>query len=102
MTLTQGGKQVLNYTPKAPPPLLAKRPAPVGPNGVGRLGMVPGGGGGEWAFASSTVLVARTANAELRPDALLRNPAADAAEAAPRQPEAHPHHKNRQTSGLQD
>jgi uncharacterized protein DUF6152 len=100
MTLTQGGKQVLNYTPKAPPPL-TKRPTP-SVNGVPRLGMVPGGGDGYWAFPSSTVLVESTAKVDIRPDGLLRNPAADAAKVAPMQPWALALYKNRQTRFLQD
>src|SRR5688500_7976116 len=58
ITRTQGGKQVLKYTPKAPPPL-TRRPTPV-VNGVPRLGLVPGGGDGYWAYPSSTVLVEST------------------------------------------
>jgi hypothetical protein len=102
MTLTQGGKQVLNFTPKAPPAPLAKRPAPVGANGAPRLGMVPGGADGYWAYPSSTVLVESTAKVDIRPDGLLRNPAADAAKVAPMQPWALALYKNRQTRFLQD
>jgi hypothetical protein len=102
MTLTQSGKQVLNYTPKVPAPLLAKRPAPVGPNGVPRLGMVPGGVDGYWAYPSSTVLVDSTAKVDIRPDGLLRNPLADAAKVAPMQPWALSVYKSRQTRFLQD
>ena len=102
MTLTQGGKQVLNYTPKTPPPLTAKRPAPIGPNGAPRLGIVPGGMDGYWAFPSSTVLVESTAKVDIRPDGLLRNPLADAAKVAPMQPWALSLYKSRQTRFLQD
>jgi hypothetical protein len=102
MTLTQGGKQVLNYTPKTPPPLTAKRPAPIGPNGAPRLGIVPGGMDGYWAFPSSTVLVESTAKVDIRPDGLLRNPLADAGKVAPMQPWALSLYKSRQTRFLQD
>src|SRR5687768_8314334 len=48
MTMSQTGRQVLNSRSSAPPLPLAKRPAPLGPNGQPRLGMVPGGVDGYW------------------------------------------------------
>jgi hypothetical protein len=102
MAMTQGGKEVLNVKPSAPPPLLTKRPTPVGPNGAPRLGMAPGGADGYWAFPSSTVLVESTAKVDIRPDGLLRNPAADAAKVAPLQPWALSLYRLRQTRHLQD
>ena len=102
MTLTQSGKQVLNFTAKPPAAPLAKRPAPVGPNGVPRLGMAPGGVDGYWAYPSSTVLVESTAKVDIRPDGLLRNPGVDAAKVAPMQPWALSLYRNRQTRFLQD
>lgn len=102
MTLTQSGKQVLNFKPSMPAPPLVKRPTPVGPNGVPRLGMAPGGVDGYWAYPSSTVLVDSTATVDIRPDGLLRNPLADAAKVAPMQPWALSLYRNRQTRYLQD
>jgi hypothetical protein len=64
--------------------------------------MVPGGADGYWAFPSSTVLVESTAKVDIRPDGLLRNPAADAAKVAPMQPWALSVYKSRQTRFLQD
>jgi hypothetical protein len=102
MSLTQGGKQVLNFTAKPPAPLLVKRPAPVGANGAPRLGMVPGGVDGYWGYPSSTVLIDSTAKVDIRPDGLLKNPAVDAAKVAPFQPWALALYKNRQQRFLQD
>ena len=102
MTMTQSGKQVLNFKPSMPAPPLAKRPTPLGPNGVPRLGMVPGGADGYWGYPSSTVLIENTAKVDIRPDGLLRNPAADAAKVAPFQPWALSVYRNRQTRYLQD
>src|SRR5688500_17537695 len=102
MTMTQGGKQVLNVKPSAPALLLVKRPAPIGPNGSPRLGMVPGGSDGYWAYPSATVLVENTAKVDIRPDGLLRNVAADAAKVAPFQPWALGIYRLRQSRFLQD
>ena len=102
MTLTQSGKEVLAYKPSVPAPPLVKRPTPVGPNGVPRLGMIPGGAEGYWGYPSSTVLIENTAKVDIRPDGLLRNPAADAAKVAPFQPWALGVYRNRQTRFLQD
>jgi hypothetical protein len=102
MTMTQGGKQVLNVKPSAPALPLVKRPAPIGPNGSPRLGMVPGGSDGYWAYPSATVLVENTAKVDIRPDGLLRNVAADAAKVAPFQPWALSIYRLRQSRFLQD
>ena len=102
MAMTQGGKEVLNVKPSMPPAPLVKRPTPAGPNGVPRLGMTPGGVDGYWAYPSSTVLVESTAKVDIRPDGLLRNPAADAAKVAPMQPWALSLYRLRQTRHLQD
>ena len=102
MTMTQGGKEVLAYKPSMPAAPLAKRPPPVGANGVPRLGMVAGGADGYWGYPSSTVLVENTAKVDIRPDGLLRNPAADAAKVAPFQPWALGIYRLRQSRFLQD
>jgi hypothetical protein len=102
MVLTQTGRQVLNVKPLAPPVPLAKRPTPVGPDGKPRLGALPGGVEGYWAFPSSTVLVENGAKVDIRPDGLLRNVAADAAKVAPMQPWALSLYRARQTRYLQD
>ncbi len=64
--------------------------------------MVPGGAEGYWGYPSSTVLVENTAKVDIRPDGLLRNPAADAAKVAPFQPWALGVYRSRQTRFLQD
>jgi hypothetical protein len=102
MTLTQTGRQVLNVKPYEPVAALAKRPVPTWPDGKPRLGAMPGGVDGYWAHPSSTVLVENGAMVDVRPDGLLRNPAADAAKVAPLQPWALEVYKNRQTRFLQD
>jgi hypothetical protein len=102
MTLSRTGRQVLNVKPMVPPVPLAKRPTPMGPNGVPRLGALPGGVDGYWAFPSSTVLVENGVNVDIRPDGLLRNVAADAPKVAPMQPWALSLYRNRQSRFLQD
>jgi len=102
MTLTQTGRQVLNVKPATPPAPMAKRPTPMGPDGKPRLGALPGGVDGYWAFPSSTVLVENGVTVDIRPDGLLRNPAADAAKVAPLQPWALSLYRQRQTRFLQD
>ena len=102
MTLTQTGRQVLNVKPMTPPVPLAKRPTPLGPDGKPRLGALPGGVDGYWAFPSATVLVENGVTVDIRPDGLLRNPAVDAAKVAPLQPWALSLYKARQTRFLQD
>src|SRR5687767_9247711 len=102
MTLTQTGRQVLNVKPATPPTPLAKRPTPLGPDGKPRLGALPGGVDGYWGFPSSTVLVENGVTVDIRPDGLLRNPAADAAKVAPMQPWALSLYRQRQTRFLQD
>ena len=67
-----------------------------------RLGMVAGGADGYWGYPSSTVLIENTAKVDIRPDGLLRNPAADAAKVAPFQPWALGVYRNRQMRFLQD
>ena len=102
MTLTQTGRQVLNVKPAMPPTPLAKRPTPLSPDGKPRLGALPGGVDGYWAFPSSTVLVENGVTVDIRPDGLLRNPAADAGKVAPMQPWALSLYRQRQTRFLQD
>jgi hypothetical protein len=69
---------------------------------VPRLGLVPGGADGYWAYPSSTVLVESTAKVDIRPDGLLRNPAVDASKVAPFQPWALSLYRMRQQRFLQD
>jgi hypothetical protein len=102
MTVTMTGREVLNIKPLSPPVPLAKRPTPTGPDGKPRLGALPGGVDGYWAFPSSTVLVENGVMVDIRPDGLLRNPAADAAKVAPMQPWARSLYQMRQSRYLQD
>jgi hypothetical protein len=101
LTLSRTGRQVYNVKPAAPPVPLAKRPTPTFPNGTPRLGSIPGGSQGYWAYPSSTVLVEKDAKIDIRPDGLLRN-IADAPKVAPMQPWALSVYRNRQTRSLQD
>jgi hypothetical protein len=102
MTNTKTGRQVLNVKPMEAPVPLAKRPTPTWPDGRPRLGALPGGTDGYWAFPSSSVLVENGVTVDIRPDGLLRNPAADAAKVAPLQPWALSVYRLRQTRYLQD
>lgn len=102
MILTDTNRQVLNVKPMEPPVPLATRPTPIGPDGKPRLGAIPGGAEGYWAFPSETVLVENGVKVDIRPDGLLRNPAADAAKVAPLQPWALELYKHRQSRYLQD
>jgi hypothetical protein len=101
LTMSRTGRQVYHVKPMAPPVPLAKRPTPTWPNGQPRLGSLPGGSQGYWAFPSSTVLVEKGVNVDIRPDGLLRN-VADAPKVAPMQPWALSVYRNRQARFLQD
>jgi hypothetical protein len=101
IVVTATGRQVLNVTPAAPPPLLASRPTPRWPDKQPRLGPVPGGVQGYWAFPSSTVLMETGANVEMDVSGLLRN-LADAPRVAPLQPWALALYRERQRRFLQD
>lgn len=101
LTMSRTGRQVYNVKPMAPPLPLAKRPTPTWPNGQPRLGSLPGGSQGYWAFPSATTLVEKGVNVDIRPDGLLRN-IADAPKVAPMQPWALSVYRNRQARFLQD
>jgi len=101
IVMTGTGKQVLLITPPSPPALLASRPSPRWSDRQPRLGPVPGGVQGYWAFPSSTVLVESGANVPMDQYGLLRN-VADARRVAPMQPWALALYELRQRRFLQD
>jgi hypothetical protein len=85
-----------------PPPLpLVEHPAPTWPDGQPRLGGLPGGAQGYWAFPSATALVEDGVHVEMDAWGLLRN-VADAAKVAPMQPWALQLYKERQERFLRD
>lgn len=101
VTLTATNRRVYYATPTPPAPPLAPRPTPRWTDNQPRLGPVPGGVQGYWAYPSSTVLVEDGANVEIAPDGLLKN-VADASKVAPMQPWALGIYRNRQERHLQD
>jgi hypothetical protein len=101
ITMTGSGKQVLHVPPSAPSALLQNRPAPRWADNQPRLGPIPGGVQGYWAFPSATVLVADGARIDMDQWGLLRN-VADAPKVAPMQPWALALYEHRQRRFLQD
>jgi hypothetical protein len=101
LVLTGTGRQVFNVTTTAPPPALASRPTPRWPDKQPRLGPIPGGVAGYWAYPSSTVLVEDGVKVDMDQYGLLRN-AADAPKVAPMQPWAQALYIERQSRFLQD
>ena len=95
------GRRVLNVTPHAPAPLVARRPTPRWPDKQPRLGALPGGTEGYWAYPSSTVLVENGANIPMDAWGLLKN-IADAPKVAPMQPWALALYTARQRRFLRD
>jgi hypothetical protein len=101
IVMTGTGRQVLNVPPPSPPALLQNRPAPKWADGQPRLGPIPGGVQGYWAFPSSTVLAENGSNVQMDQYGLLRN-VADARRVAPMQPWALALYELRQRRFLQD
>jgi hypothetical protein len=101
VVLTASNRRVLYEKPSAPAAPLAARPAPLWPDKQPRLGPLPGGAEGYWAYPSSTVLIESGVNVDISPDGLLRN-IADAPKVAPFQPWAQGVFINRQSRYLQD
>jgi hypothetical protein len=101
ITMTGSGKQVLHVAPPAPPALLGNRPTPRWADKQPRLGPLPGGAQGYWAFPSSTVLLESSASVQMDAYGLLRS-IADAPRVAPMQPWALALYENRQRRFLQD
>jgi len=95
------GRRVLNVTPRAPAPLVSARPTPRWPDKQPRLGALPGGTEGYWAYPSSTVLVENGANIPMDAWGLLKN-IADAPKVAPMQPWALALYTARQRRFLRD
>lgn len=101
MLLAATGRDVLAFTPRAPPRLLSARPAPRWPDRQPRLGSVPGGTGGYWAYPTSTTLVEDGVSVAMTAHGLLRN-IADAPKVAPMQPWARALYVERQRRFLRD
>jgi hypothetical protein len=99
--LTGTGREVLNLKPYAPPEPLAARPTPRWPDKTPRLGALPGGTSGYWAYPSRTALVEDGVTVEMDQYGLLRN-VADAPKVAPLQPWAQALYVERQRRFLQD
>jgi Family of unknown function (DUF6152) len=101
VVLTATGRRVLNVDLSPPPPPLQARPTPRWPDKQPRLGPIPGGVQGYWAYPSSTVLMEANTNIKMDPWGLLAN-IADAAKVAPMQPWALALYRSRQSRFLQD
>jgi hypothetical protein len=101
VALTTSGKRVLFVTPSVPPAPLSARPTPLWPDKQPRLGPLPGGVQGYWAYPSATALMESGVNVAMGADGLLRN-VADAGKVAPMQPWAQALYVQRQSRFLQD
>ena len=101
IVLTGTGRQVLNVTATEPPKPLAARPTPRWPDKQPRLGPLPGGVAGYWAYPSATVLVEDGVNVPMDKYGLLKT-VADASKVAPMQPWAQALYIERQRRFLQD
>ncbi len=95
------GRGVLVVAGSTPPPLLQTRPAPRWPDRQPRLGAVPGGAQGYWAYPSATALVENGVTAPMTAYGLLRT-IADAPKVAPLQRWALALYTERQRRFLQD
>jgi hypothetical protein len=95
------GKRILTVAPSVPPPLLQTRPTPRWPDKQPRLGALPGGAQGYWAYPSVAALVENGVTAPMNGNGLLRN-IADAPKVAPLQPWALALYTERQRRFLQD
>ena len=101
IVLSATGRQVLKFTPKMPTEPLEKRPAPRWADKQPRLGPIPGGVQGYWAYPTTTVLQEAGVNVKMDQWGLLAN-IADAPKVAPMQPWALALYRNRQSRFLQD
>ena len=101
IVLTATGRQVLTFSPKTPAMPLSARPVPRWPDRQPRLGSLPGGTEGYWAFPTATALVENGVNVAMDVYGLLRN-VSDAAKVAPLQPWALALYVERQRRFLRD
>ena len=99
--VTAGGKAIFTVNVVPPPMPLQPHPTPKWPDGQPRLGSVPGGVQGYWAFPSATALVENGVTAQMDEWGLLKN-IADAPKVAPMQPWALQLYKERQERFLRD
>jgi len=101
VVVTATGRRVLNVTLTPPAAPLQARPTPRWPDKQPRLGSIPGGVQGYWAWPSSTVLMEQGTNIKMDAWGLLAN-INDAAKVAPMQPWAQALYRFRQSRFLQD
>lgn len=102
VVLTGTNRRVYYIKNEGPPPLpLASRPTPRWPDKQPRLGNIPGGVSGYWAYPSSTALKEDGVDVAMDKYGLLRN-LADAPKVAPMQPWALALYRERQQRFLQD
>ena len=101
VVLTATGRRILNVEPRAPVAPLSARPVPRWPDKQPRLGPVPGGAEGYWAYPSRTALVEDGVTVGMSASGLLAN-VADASKVAPMQPWALARYVERQRRSLRD
>ncbi len=101
IVLATTGRQVLTFSPKTPAMPLSARPVPRWPDRQPRLGSLPGGTEGYWAFPTATALVENGVNVAMDVYGLLGN-VSDAAKVAPLQPWALALYVERQRRLLRD
>ncbi len=101
IAMSATGRTVLNVDDFEPPAPLASRPAPEWPDGQPRLGPLPGGVDGYWAYPSATALVEDGVDVAMNAQGLLQN-IDDAARVAPLQPWALALYRARQSRQLRD
>ena len=101
IVLATTARRVLNVTPRVPAMPLSARPIPRWPDGRPRLGPVPGGATGYWAYPSVTTLREDGVTVDMNPQGLLLS-VADAPRVAPLQPWALALYVARQRRFLRD
>lgn len=101
IVMTETGRTVMDVAPYRPPEPLAARPTPRWPDGQPRLGPLPGGVDGYWAFPSANALIQTGANVGMDEFGLLAN-LNDADRVAPLQPWALALYQYRQSRQLRD
>ena len=101
IVMTETGRLVMDVVPMRPPDPLASRPTPRWPDGQPRLGPLPGGVDGYWAYPSANALMQTGANVAVDEFGLLEN-INDSDRVAPLQPWALELYEYRQSRQLRD
>ena len=101
IVMTGTGREVMKVDDAGPPALMTSRPTPRWPDGQPRLGPLPGGSGGYWAYPSETALVEDGVEVEMDAYGLLAD-IEDAGRVAPMQPWAEALYRLRQSRFLAD